>query len=73
MLELEIELLSPLCSGSGLNRPGVVDREVAFDAAGLPVIPGRRLKYWISRTALRSDGKSSCVTIRITSDNSIAA
>ena len=44
MLELEIELLSPLCSGSGLNRPGVVDREVAFDAAGLPVIPGRRLK-----------------------------
>lgn len=44
MLELRIELLSPLTSGSGLNRPGVVDREVAHDAVGLPLIPARRLK-----------------------------
>jgi CRISPR-associated protein Csx10 len=41
---LEIKLESPLCSGSGLDRPGVVDREVVFDEYGLPWLPGRRLK-----------------------------
>lgn len=43
-LKLRIELLSPLCAGSGLSRPGVVDREISFDETGLPYIPGKTLK-----------------------------
>lgn len=44
MLTLRIELLSPLCVGAGTGRAGYVDREVTFDEAGLPLIPGRSLK-----------------------------
>jgi CRISPR-associated protein Csx10 len=43
-LKLRIELLSPLCCGSGFGRTGYVDRDVVFDEAGLPYLPGRRLK-----------------------------
>ena len=43
-LRLRIELISPLCSGSGEDRPAVVDREVATDRFGLPVIPARRIR-----------------------------
>ena len=41
---LEIKLLSPLSSAAGEGRVGVVDRDVAFDDFGLPILPGRRLK-----------------------------
>ena len=41
---LEIKLLSPLTSGSGEGRVGLVDRDVAHDHLGLPILPGRRLK-----------------------------
>ena len=41
---LEITLQSPLTSGAGEGRVGLVDRDVAFDDLGLPVLPGRRLK-----------------------------
>ena len=44
MLELRITLLSPLCSASGVGRPGFVDREVVFDRDGVPLLPARRLK-----------------------------
>jgi CRISPR-associated protein Csx10 len=44
MLRLEIALKSGLCAGSGVGRPGFVDREVAFDRYGLPYLPGRSLK-----------------------------
>lgn len=43
-MQLVIELKSPLCAGSGVGRAGYVDRDVVFDSAGLPYIPGRRLK-----------------------------
>ena len=41
---LEIKLESPLTSASGEGRVGLVDRDVAFDDLGLPILPGRRLK-----------------------------
>ena len=41
---LEIKLLSPLTSAAGEGRIGVVDRDIAFDDLGLPILPGRRLK-----------------------------
>ena len=41
---LEIKLLSPLTSASGEGRVGLVDRDIAFDDLGLPILPGRRLK-----------------------------
>ena len=41
---LEIKLKSPLTSAAGEGRVGVVDRDIAFDTLGLPIIPGRRLK-----------------------------
>lgn len=41
---LEITLQSPLTSGAGEGRVGLVDRDVAFDDLGLPILPGRRLK-----------------------------
>ena len=41
---LEIELLSPLTSAAGEGRIGMVDRDIAFDDLGLPILPGRRLK-----------------------------
>jgi CRISPR-associated protein Csx10 len=44
MLALQIELVSPLCPGAGTGRAGYVDRDVTFDAAGLPLIAGRSLK-----------------------------
>lgn len=44
MLRLEIALKSGLCAGSGAGRPGIVDREVAFDRYGLPYLAGRSLK-----------------------------
>jgi CRISPR-associated protein Csx10 len=44
MLTLNLELLSPLCAGAGTGRSGYVDREAAFDALGLPYLPGRALK-----------------------------
>ena len=41
---LQIKLQSPLTSAAGEGRVGVVDRDVAFDNLGLPILPGRRLK-----------------------------
>lgn len=41
---LEITLESPLTSADGEGRIGLVDRDVAFDDMGLPILPGRRLK-----------------------------
>lgn len=41
---LRIELQSSLCTSTGVGRPGIADREVVFDAEGLPILPGRRLK-----------------------------
>ena len=41
---LQITLQSPLTSAAGEGRVGVVDRDVAFDDQGLPILPGRRLK-----------------------------
>ena len=41
---LEIKLLSPLTSAAGEGRVGLVDRDIAFDDLGLPILPGRRLK-----------------------------
>ena len=41
---LEITLESPLTSADGEGRIGLVDRDVAFDGMGLPILPGRRLK-----------------------------
>jgi len=42
--KLEIELLSAVNPGSGAGWAGVIDSDVVFDAAGLPYIPGRRLR-----------------------------
>jgi CRISPR-associated protein Csx10 len=44
MYNLLIELQSPVCVGSGGPGPGYVDRDVIFDASGLPYIPARRVK-----------------------------
>ena len=41
---LQVTLQSPLTSAAGEGRVGVVDRDVAFDDLGLPILPGRRLK-----------------------------
>lgn len=41
---LQITLKSPLTSSTGEGRVGLVDRDVAFDDLGLPILPGRRLK-----------------------------
>ncbi len=41
---LQIMLQSPLTSAAGEGRVGLVDRDVAFDELGLPILPGRRLK-----------------------------
>ena len=41
---LEIRLQSPLTSAAGEGRVGLVDRDIAFDEFGLPILPGRRLK-----------------------------
>ena len=41
---LEITLQSPLTSAAGEGRVGLVDRDIAFDDLGLPILPGRRLK-----------------------------
>ena len=41
---LEIKLESPLTSGAGEGRVGLVDQDIAFDDVGLPILPGRRLK-----------------------------
>ena len=41
---LLIRLQSPLTSAAGEGRVGVVDRDVAFDDLGLPILPSRRLK-----------------------------
>ena len=41
---LQITLQSPLTSAAGEGRVGVVDRDIAFDDLGLPILPGRRLK-----------------------------
>lgn len=41
---LEVTLESPLTSAAGEGRVGLVDRDVAFDDIGLPILPGRRLK-----------------------------
>lgn len=43
-LWLEVELLSPLVSSGAAADSAVVDRDVAFDASGLPVLPARRMK-----------------------------
>ena len=36
--------MSPLTSAAGEGRVGIVDRDIAFDNLGLPILPGRRLK-----------------------------
>ena len=41
---LKIVLKSPLTSAAGEGRVGLVDRDVAFDEIGLPILPGRRVK-----------------------------
>ncbi len=41
---LQITLQSSLTSAAGEGRVGLVDRDVAFDEVGLPILPGRRLK-----------------------------
>lgn len=41
---LEIHLQSPLTSASGEGRVGLVDRDIAFDELGLPILPGKRIK-----------------------------
>ena len=41
---LEIKLISPLTSAAGEGRVGLVDRDIAFDKLGLPILPARRLK-----------------------------
>lgn len=41
---LQIKLLSPLTSTAGEGRVGLVDRDIAFDDFGLPILLGRRLK-----------------------------
>ena len=41
---LEIQLQSPLTSASGEGRVGLVDRDIAFDELGLPILPGKRIK-----------------------------
>ena len=38
---LQITLQSPLTSSAGEGRVGLVDRDVAFDGLGLPILPGR--------------------------------
>ena len=58
---LQIMLQSPLTSAAGEGRVGLVDRDVAFDELGLPILPGRRLKgLW--REAYRdvADAWTSC-------------
>ena len=58
---LQITFHSPLTSAAGEGRVGVVDRDVAFDDLGLPVLPGKRLKgLW--REAYRdvADAWMSC-------------
>lgn len=44
MLHLKIQLIEAVCPASGLGEPGVVDRDVILNPAGIPRIPGRRLK-----------------------------
>lgn len=41
---LQITLQSPLTASAGEGRVGLVDRDIAFDDLGLPILPGRRLK-----------------------------
>lgn len=41
---LKIKLKSPLTSSTGESRVGWVDRDIAFNELGLPILPGRRLK-----------------------------
>ena len=41
---LQITLQSPLTSAAGEGRVGLVDRDIAFDNLGLPILPGRRIK-----------------------------
>ncbi len=63
---LQITLQSPLTSAAGEGRVGVVDRDVAFDDLGLPILPGRRLKgLW--REAYRdvADAWRSCSEVPI--------
>ena len=58
---LQITLQSPLTSASGEGRVGLVDRDIAYDDLGLPILPGRRLKgLW--REAYRdvTDAWTSC-------------
>lgn len=49
-LEVRLELLSDAAPGSGAGGPQV-DREVVTDSAGLPLIPGRRLKGLLREAA----------------------
>ena len=41
---LEIKLKSPLTSGAGIGRVGIVDQDITYDDLGLPILPGRRIK-----------------------------
>lgn len=42
--QLEITLKSELCSGAGTAFGRVIDADLEYDANGIPVIPGKRIK-----------------------------
>ena len=66
---LKIKLLSPLTSAAGEGRVGLVDRDIAFDNLGLPILLGRRLKgLW--REAYRDvvDAWQQCEEIQTSVD-----
>lgn len=48
---LKIVLRSDLCAGNGESIGNAIDTDVCMDAAGLPYIPGRRLKGCLKQAA----------------------
>ena len=58
---LRIKLKSPLTSSTGEGRVGWVDRDIAFNELGLPILPGRRLKgLWREAYSDLFDAWTSC-------------
>ncbi len=49
--KIKIKLKSDLCIGSGYAYAGVIDSDVCYDGAGIPYIPGKRLKGCFRETA----------------------
>lgn len=43
-MKIEMTLLSDALPGGGIANKGIVDREIACDKRGLPIIPSRRIK-----------------------------